>query len=194
VPRFPGRKRVSGALARRLRTSVATEPLPLRIRPAEESDVSALTEIYNEAILATTGTFDTEPRSADERTRWFRGHDSRHPIFAAVADGRIVGWSSLSVWSDRSAYDATGEVSVYVTESARGRSVGRALLAALIEAAASRGYHTLLARVAEGNDASLRLHTSLGFASVGVMREVGIKFGRRLDVHLLQRMIATSGR
>jgi L-amino acid N-acyltransferase YncA len=168
---------------------VPTEPPPHRIRLAVESDVPAVTEIYNEAILTTTGTFDTEPRSVDDRTRWFRAHDSRHPVFVGIVGGDVVGWSSLSVWSDRSAYNATGEVSVYVAERSRGQGVGQALLRAVVDAARVLGYHTLLARVADGNEASFRLHASHGFVSVGVMREVGTKFGRRIDVHLLQRMM-----
>jgi L-amino acid N-acyltransferase len=171
---------------------VPAEASVLSIRPAGESDVPSITEIYNEAILTTTGTFDTEPRSVNDRVLWFRAHDSRHPVLVGVVDGRVVGWGSLTVWSDRSAYEHTGEVSVYVAERSRGRGTGRALLRGLVGAAAAHGYHSLLARVAEGNEASLRLHTSQGFVSVGVMREVGSKFGRRLDVHLLQRMVPTS--
>jgi L-amino acid N-acyltransferase len=165
---------------------------PVELRRASESDLPAIVEIYNEAVRTTTGTFDTEPRSLDDRTEWFRSHDARHPIFVARSDGRVVGWASLSVWSERRAYDATGEVSVYVAEPARGRGVGRALLERLVAAAAGLEFHTLLARVAEGNLTSLRLHADAGFVTVGVMREVGTKFGRRLDVHLLQRMVAES--
>jgi L-amino acid N-acyltransferase len=164
-------------------------PTTLRIRPALERDVPAITEIYNEAVRTTTGTFDTEPRSVADRTAWFRSHDERHPILIAEREGRIVGWGSLTAWSERSAYDATGEVSVYVAEDSRGSGLGRRILQALIDSAADLRYHTLLARVAEGNVASLRLHERLGFVEAGVMREVGVKFGRRLNVHLLQRMM-----
>jgi len=172
---------------------VATGRASVRIRSASESDVPAIAAIYNEAIRTTTGTFDTEPRSVADQTEWFRSHDRRHPILVAEWSGQIVGWGSVSAWSDRGAYDATGEVSVYVQESARGHGVGRRLLGALVESAAALGFHTLLARVAEGNEVSLHLHDSAGFATVGVMREVGTKFGRRLDVHLLQRMFGEPG-
>jgi L-amino acid N-acyltransferase YncA len=161
----------------------------LRIRPAAAPDVAAITEIYNDAVRTTTGTFDTEPRSVEDRAEWFRGHGVRQPILVAEAAGRIVGWGSVSAWSDRKAYDGTGEVSVYVEAPARGQGTGRRLLNALIDAAMDHRYHTLIARIAEGNDASLRLHAAAGFSPAGVMRGVGVKFGRRLDVHLVQRML-----
>jgi L-amino acid N-acyltransferase YncA len=164
-------------------------PPPVRIRQATESDLPAITEIYNDAIRKSTGTFDTEPRPLADRIEWFRSHDARHPVYVAESEGRIVGCGAISAWSSRRAYDATGEVSTYVDESHRGRGVGRALLAESLAGAAHIGYHTLLARIAEGNAASLRLHSSAGFSSVGVMREVGTKFGLRLDVHLLQWMV-----
>jgi L-amino acid N-acyltransferase len=165
----------------------------VRVRPATVSDVPAITEIYNDAVRTTTGTFDTEPRSVEDRTRWFREHGDRHPIFVAEGDDGVLGWGAVSAWSDRRAYDGTGEVSVYVAARARGRGHGRRLLDTLIASARGRGYHSLLARIADGNEASLRLHTSAGFVPSGVMREVGVKFGRRLDVHLLQRMLDEAG-
>ena len=161
----------------------------LRIRRAGEPDVPAITEIYNEAVRTTTGTFDTEPRSISDRRAWFRSHDSRHPILVAESEGSVVGWGSLSAWSDRSAYDGTGEVSVYVAAPFRGRGIGRRLLRELVDVARALEFHSLLARIAGGNAASLHLHSALGFQEVGIMREVGQKFGRRLDVHLLQWMV-----
>ena len=166
---------------------------PSRSRPGREADVPAITEIYNDAVLTTTGTFDTEPRSLADRIDWFRHHSLRHPILVADDAAEILGWASLSPWSDRPAYDATAEVSVYVRRSAQGRGIGTHLLAELLRAARDAGHHALLARVAEGNDASLRLHRSAGFFEVGVMREVGVKFGRRLDVHLLEALLGANG-
>ncbi|HTP56046.1 MAG TPA: GNAT family N-acetyltransferase [Thermoplasmata archaeon] len=161
------------------------------MRPATARDVPAITAIYNDAVRTTTATFDLEPRSLAAGRGWFRSHGRRHPVLVAVRDGVIVGWASLSPWSDRPAYDRTAEVSVYVDAGARGRGIGRRLLARLVREGGRRGLHTLLARVADGNAVSLRLHTSLGFVRIGVMREVGTKFGRLLDVHLLQRTYPT---
>ncbi|HTP54292.1 MAG TPA: GNAT family N-acetyltransferase [Thermoplasmata archaeon] len=161
-------------------------PPPVRLRRARTSDVGAIARIYNEAVLTTTGTFDLRPRSLPDRRRWFASHDRRHPIFVAVHGRSVVGWASISRWSDRPAYDATAEVSIYVSAPDRGRGIGARLLHRLVRAGRESGLHTLLARVADGNAVSLRMHAEAGFVPVGVMREVGVKFGRRLDVHLLQ--------
>jgi len=161
----------------------------LTIRPATLNDAGALAEIYNSAIRGTTATFDTEPKTVQEREQWLQAHGDRHPVLVAERNGTVVGWASLSKWSDRPAYDDTAESSFYVAEESRGQGIGRALKLQLIEASRRVGMHTILARVAEGSDASLHLNESLGFVRVGTLREVGFKFGRRLDVHILQLML-----
>jgi len=161
----------------------------IRIRKAELSDLEAITAIYNEAILATTATFDTEPKTAAERRHWFEAHDDRHPVIVAVLDGKVIGWASLSRWSERRAYDDTAETSSYIAGGFHGRGIGRKLKEAIIAEARRLGYHTLIARVVEGNGACLHLNEQAGFVHVGTMREVGRKFGRLLDVHILQKML-----
>lgn len=159
------------------------------IRRAGRGDVPAITDIYNEAIRSTTATFDTETKSIDDRMAWFDSHGEKHPVLVAERDGRVVGWASLSRWSDRCAYDDTAETSFYVAPEFRGRGIGRALKAATIAEARRLGFHTLIARVAEGSDASLHLNREAGFELVGTLRQVGMKLGRRLDVHILQLML-----
>lgn len=163
--------------------------MTITIRPASRGDVPAIAEIYNEAICTTTATFDTEPKSVEDRTKWFETHGERHPVLVATVDGCVVGWSSISKWSDRCAYDDTAETSFYVAAEHRGQGIGRQLKHATIAAARRLGYHSLIARVAEGSDASLHLNRQAGFALVGTLRQVGMKFGRRLDVHILQLML-----
>jgi len=161
----------------------------IEIRPAGLPDVDAIAEIYNEAILTTTATFDVEPKTRAERLDWFRSHDERHPILVALVGGRVVGWASLSPYSDRSAYDDTAETSFYVKSVIRGQGVGRKLKSATIAEARRLRFHTLLARVAEGSEESLHLNSSFGFVHAGTLKEVGRKFGRLLDVHLLQLIL-----
>ncbi len=159
------------------------------IRKAELSDLDTITEIYNQAILTTTATFDTEPKDASERLQWFQSHDGRYPILVAVVNEKVVGWGALSRWSDRAGYDGTAETSFYVEEGYRGQGIGRKLKVVLIDEARRAGLHTLIARVASGSDQSLHIIESLGFTRVGTMREVGRKFGRLLDVHILQKIL-----
>ena len=158
----------------------------LTIRKATLADLGAITEIYNEAILKTVATFDTEPKTDAEQKSWFDHHDPRHPMLVAEEDNLIVGWASLSQWADRCAYSDTAESSLYVREEHQGKGIGRKLSEAIIEAGGKAGLHTLIVRITAGNEASLHLSESVGYRHIGVMIEVGQKFGKLLDVHLMQ--------
>ncbi len=162
----------------------------MRIRRANQADLVAITGIYNEAVLNTTATFDTEPKTLVEQEEWFRQH-AEPPFLVLVAeeDGIVVGWASLGPWSDRRAYAETAQCSVYVHGDCRGKGIGKALLQDLLAAAKEAGLHTVIGSIAEGNEASMRLVVSLGFDHLGTMREVGFKFGKRLDVLMVQRIL-----
>jgi L-amino acid N-acyltransferase YncA len=158
------------------------------IRPAKLADLPTITEIYNEAILKTTATFDTEPKTSEEQKTWFADHGPKYPILAAEENGIVVGWASLSKWSDRCAYSDTAEISLYVREDHQGKGIGRKLLEAIVAEGEKAGLHTIIARIAEASQASIHLHKSVGFEHIGTMREVGHKFGKLLDVHLMQKV------
>ena len=161
----------------------------LTIRPAVLADLDGITEIYNNAIQETVATFDTEPKTRQEQEAWFAEHGARYPMLVAEEDDIIVGWASLSQWSDRCAYMDTAESSLYVRKEYRGRGIGKKLGQAILDAGKLSGLHTVIARVAEGNEVSIHLFESTGFEPIGVMKEVGLKFGRRLDVYLLQKIL-----
>lgn len=156
------------------------------IRYAEIDDAAAIADIYNQAIRTTTATFDTLPKSVEDRVDWLESHGTQHPVFVAELDGEVVGWAALSPWSDRCAYSETAETSFYVSEEFRGQGIGRQLKERILQAGEEIGFHTILARVAEGSDASLHINLSIGFEMIGTMKEVGFKFGKRLDVHMMQ--------
>lgn len=160
----------------------------LQIRPATLNDINAITEIYNEAINNTVATFDTEIKSVDDRIKWFLNHDEKHPVIVAEKEHQVVGWASLSKWSDRSAYDTTVEESVYVHKDFRGQGIGKSLLEIITLEGGNIGVHTILARITEGNESSIHIHELMGYEHIGVMRQVGKKFGRFLDVHMMQKM------
>lgn len=158
----------------------------LTIRKAELKDLPAITDIYNEAIRNTSATFDTTEKTVTQQKEWFAKHDDKHPIIVAVEDNEIIGWASMSAWSDRCAYADTAEGSIYVREGRRGKGVGRKLSVAILKAGREAGLHTAILRITEGNDASIKLAESLGFKHIGVMREVGKKFEKLLDVYMMQ--------
>ncbi len=161
----------------------------LVIRPAELADLDQITEIYNEAIRTSTATFDTEPKTREDRLAWFQNHGPRFPIIVADQEGDVIGWASLTRWSEKAAYDISAETTFYVKDGHRGQGVGRALKAAIIAEAQRLGFHSLLARVTAESKESLHLNKSFGFTEVGVLKEIGRKFDRLLDVHVLQKIL-----
>jgi phosphinothricin acetyltransferase len=161
----------------------------LSIRPATINDVHRITEIYNEAILNTTATFDTEIKTIDDRKKWFADHDEKHPVIVAESEGKVIGYACLTRWSDRCAYDGTAEVSVYVDSNFRARGVGKKLLEVLTLEGEKAGLHNLISRISEGNMSSIHIHELFGFTHIGVMRQAGKKFGKFLDVHMMQKLL-----
>ncbi|MGI9080968.1 MAG: GNAT family N-acetyltransferase [Thermoleophilaceae bacterium] len=156
------------------------------IRDAMVVDLEAIFAIYNDEGLRGTATFDTEPLVVERDRDWLTARDAdRHPVVVAESDGRVVGWAGLNPWSSRRAYARTAEVSVYVHRDARGRAVGRSLLAAIIERAREADLGVVLARIAEANEPSVRLFEHFCFGHIGTQRRCGEKFGRILDVELM---------
>ena len=158
----------------------------LTIRAAHVDDLGAIFDIYNHEVLHGTATFDTEPLIAGRDDDWLTEREHRcHPVLVAEVDDRVVGWGSLNPWSSRGGYARTAEGSVYVHRDFRGQGVGRSLLEATIERARDAGLGVVLARIAEANEPSVRLCERLGFGRIGTQRRCGEKFGRILDVELM---------
>ncbi len=159
------------------------------VRLAVLDDAESIRRIYNYEVERTTHTFDLVPRTLEQQRAWLRERAGALGVLVAELDGRVVGFSSLSEYRPRAAYRTSVESSVYVDEAVRGRGVGRRLMRELVELAQSRGFHTMIARVAGGHEASVQLHEAAGFAVVGTEQEVGRKFGGWLDVIVMQRML-----
>jgi len=156
---------------------------------ARQEDGEAIRAIYNTEVVGSTVTFDLEPRTAEQQRAWITRHEGAHPAVVAVEGASVVGFGSLSPFRDRAAYSTTVEDSLYVHAEWRGRGVGRLVLEELVALAVARGFHTVIARISGDNEPSTALHRACGFAVVGVEREVGRKFGRWIDVAVLQRML-----
>jgi len=165
--------------------------MTVAIRPAALADIPAITRIYAHAVEHGTASFELAPPDEAEMTR--RMHallDGKFPYLAAELDGRVAGYAYAGLYRTRPAYRFTLEDSVYVAPEAQRRSVGRALLAALIETAATRGFRQMIAVIGDSEQtASIALHAALGFAYIGTLPSTGFKFGRWLDTVLMQRAL-----
>ena len=159
------------------------------IRLAAAGDAEAIRRIYNHEVEHTTHTFDLVPRTLEDQRAWLRDRQGALGVVVAEVDGEVAGFASLSEYRPRAAYRTSVESSVYVDESARGRGIGQRLMQELVVVAEARGFHTMIARIAGGHEASIRLHEAVGFVTVGTEREVGRKFGAWLDVVVMQRML-----
>lgn len=159
------------------------------LRDAVEGDLPAITALYAREVVGGTATFETTPPSLDEMAQRFAAVQ-RHalPWLVAGIDGRFAGYAYVSPFRPRPAYRYGVEVSVYVEDHARRRGVGRALLEALIDRTRDRGLRHLIGAISDSDTsaASIALHRALGFRDAGVYRQVGWKFGRWLDVTLMQ--------
>jgi len=163
---------------------------PIRVRLARTADSEAIRAIYNREVTGSTVTFDLVPRTMDDQAQWMEDHAGAYPVLVAVDDsGQVLGFASLSPYRTRPAYSTTVEDSVYVYADHRSRGVGRLLLESLIELATASGFHAVMARIVGNHETSIALHRSCGFDLVGIEREVGRKFGKWLDVALMQRLL-----
>jgi len=156
---------------------------------ARVGDAEAIRAIYNVEVTGSTVTFDLVPRSLAEQEAWLVDHAGVHPAVVAELDGEVIGFGSLAPYRSRPAYSTTVEDSVYVRADRRGVGCGRAILNELVRLATVHGFHAIMGRIVGGHEASIGLHAACGFELVGVEREVGRKFGRWLDVVLMQCLL-----
>ena len=164
----------------------------ITIRPAREADLPEILDIYNHVILNTTAVYSYQPHTLDMRKSWYESKiRDGHPVIVAEDGGRVVGLSTFAPFRIWPAYKYTVENSVYVAAGERGKGIARMLMTPLIGEARSRGYHAIIASIDSTNEASLRLHRSLGFEEVAHFREVGYKFGRWLDLKFLELLLPT---
>lgn len=157
------------------------------IRKAELKDIPELMEIYNEAILNTTATFDTEVKDYENRAAWFYEHTGKYRLIVKESEGRIAGYASLSRYRDRKAFDAAVEISIYIHKAYRGCHVGQELMKELLTFAKDcTEIETVIALITSNNAASIHLHEKFGFSYCGQFQNVGNKFGEKLSLNAYQ--------
>lgn len=168
-----------------------SQPSPLRIRPSTDADLRAIQAIYAHAVQHGTGTFETEVPGEDEMGRRRAEVLGRSlPWLVAERDGEVLGYAYANYFRPRLAYRFCVEDSIYLAPAAQGQGVGRQLLAELIARCEAAGARQMLAVIGDAaNAGSVGLHTALGFEHTGVLKSAGWKFGRWLDVVLMQRTL-----
>lgn len=178
------------------------------IRDATPADAAGIAAIYSDAVENTTITWNVHPVDAEDRAAWIGAHArGGRPVLVALdtapdegatppGDGsgtsgghRVLGYAEYGRWRDFDGYLHSVEHSVYVRSDARGRGTGRALMGALIERARAQGVHVMVAAISGDNETSIRFHRDLGFRTCGVVEQAGTKFGRWLDLVLLQLIL-----
>jgi phosphinothricin acetyltransferase len=169
-----------------------TEPL---LRPAAATDMPAVTDIYRDAVLHGTASFEIEPPTEEEMLRRFRAIvDGGYPYLVAEIGGAVAGYAYVGPYRTRPAYRFTVENSVYIAPAAQGKGVGRALLLALIQACTVQRYRLMIAVIGDsGHHASIGLHRQLGFRFCGTLHAVGYKFSRWLDSVIMELPLGEGG-
>ncbi len=170
----------------------ASSPSPLTLRPSTDADLPAIQAIYAQAVLQGTGTFETEVPSVEEMGRRRAEVLGRHlPWLVAERNGELLGYAYANYFRPRLAYRFCVEDSIYLAPAAQGQGVGRLLLAELIARCEAAGARQMLAVIGDAaNAGSIGVHTALGFQHTGVLKSAGWKFGRWLDVVLMQRALS----
>lgn len=160
---------------------------PVLIRDAVEADLPAIRDIYNHAVEHTTAIWNEVLIDVDNRRVWLELRRAKgFPVLVAEKDGKVAGYASYGEWRAFDGYRHTVEHSVYVDKDLRGGGIGKQLMLELIARAKAGGMHVMIAAIEAENRASIALHERLGFRLVGIHREVGIKFGRWLDLAAME--------
>ena len=156
----------------------------VEVRPALESDLSAMNDVYNQYVAETHYTFDVDPMTIGERHEWFTHYDEtgRYRVMVAVSEGIVIGYASSSRFRVKPAYETSIETSVYLAPESVGRGAGSRLYEGLFKALEGEDVHRAYAGIALPNPASIGLHERFGFKRVAHFTEQGRKFGRYWDV------------
>ena len=158
-----------------------------RIEDADTRDIPAITAILNHAAAHSTATWHEYPKSEAEMAEWFAARKKDYVVLAAREGNELLGYASYGPFRAPSGYRLTAEHSIYVREDRRGKGIGKALLAALIERARAQGLHALVGGVDADNALSIGLHKAFGFQETGRLPEAGRKFDRWLTLVFLQK-------
>ena len=164
--------------------------VPLLVEDATEADLPEILAIYNEVIRATTAVYSDHPATLDDRREWFRARLARRfPVLVTRDETGVTGFGSFGEFRSWPGYRHTVEHSVHVRNDRRGQKIGSTIVQTLCERASALGMHVMIGGVDAANEASIRMHESIGFERAAVLREVGRKFDRWLDLQFVVKKL-----
>lgn len=159
------------------------------IRAVQPEDAQALAEIYNEYILETTVTFETQPVDADEMRRRIGKIAAEFPYLVHESNGRVDGYCYVHQLGERAAYEGSVELSIYLSRSHTGKGIGSRLLERMIGECRERGYRAVVSLIVEGNAASEAISRKFGFSKAGCLKDIGLKFGKLLNLEYYELLL-----
>ncbi len=160
------------------------------IRKATTADVPNILVIVNHAILHTTSNYLYDIQSLETQLQWFEDKENKKfPVLVADYNGNAIGFGTYGTFREKIGYQFTVEHSVYVAAEFINKGIGRLLLEALIEKAKLEGYHTMIGGIDAANKDSIAFHKKFGFVENGILKEVGFKFGKWLDLQFMQLIL-----
>jgi L-amino acid N-acyltransferase YncA len=161
------------------------------LRAARAEDLPQILAIHNDVIATSNAIFSEQPDTLEGRSAWFEQRTAaRLPVYVAERGGQVLGFASYGPFRPWQGYRETVEHSVHVRADSRRQGLGRSLLEALVAYAREAGLHVMVAGIDGENAASIALHRALGFEHVGLMPEVAVKLGHRLDLVLMQLVLS----
>lgn len=162
----------------------------INVRQANENDLPAMLEIYNDIILNTTAVWHSDPHTIEMRREWYAiKKEQGYPVFVAEENGKLTGFSTIGPFRPWAGYRFTVENSVYVAAGSRGQGIANLLMQPLIDAAKEMSLHAIVAGIEATNEASIALHNKFGFVEVAHFKEVGFKFNRWMDLKFLELIV-----
>ncbi|NHM07722.1 N-acetyltransferase [Flavobacterium sp. CYK-4] len=161
-----------------------------QLRKAKAADIPEILSIVNHAIRNSTANYLYDDITLEEQLKWFEEKQSKNfPIVVAILDQKVVGFGTYGTFREKIGYQFTVEHSVYVAENCIGKGIGSLLLTELIALAKSEGYHVMIGGIDAANHESIAFHKKFGFTENGILKEVGFKFGKWLDLQLMQLIL-----
>ena len=164
--------------------------MDIKIRKATSADVPKILDIINYSILHTTANYNYDIQSLEVQQKWFEDKKVKNfPVIVAEVNETVIGFGSYGTFREKIGYQYTVEHSVYVEDEFTGKGIGKLLLSELIQLAKQQGFHVMIGAIDADNKGSITFHKKFGFVENGIIKEVGFKFGKWLDLLFMQLIL-----